>query len=128
MAGKLVVEPVTVPRATMIAIRRAGGRYLEEKRKLTLPVSRYFKLEEGDSLYGPVTELLKSLVEGGGDVSSPAAEKKKAPAGRAGATGAGSKAAGAAARAKRADAALERRRNRNLTTRTVRATRRGGSR
>ena len=128
VAGKLVVELVTVPRATMIAIRRAGGRYLEEKRKLTLPVSRYFKLEEGDSLYGPVTELLKSLVEGGGDVSSPAAEKKKAPAGRAGATGAGSKAAEAAARAKRADAALERRRNRNLTTRTVRATRRGGSR
>lgn len=126
VAGKLVVEPVSVPRSKMIAIRRAGGRYLEEKRKLTLPVSRYFKLEEEDTLFGPVTELLKSLVEGEGEAAA-AAEKKEAPAGRAGAS-AGSKAAEAAARAKRADAALERRRNRNLTTRTVRATRRGGSR
>ncbi|MDO4502907.1 MAG: transcription-repair coupling factor [Coriobacteriia bacterium] len=128
VAGKLVVEPVTVPRDKMIAIRRAGGRYLEDKRKLTLPVSRYFKLEEGDSLFGPVTDLLKSLVEGQGDAVTSASGDEKAPTRKAGAAKAGSKAAEAAARAKRADAALERRRNRNLTTRTVRATRRGGSR
>ena len=30
--GKLIVEPVAVPRDKMVAIRRAGGRYLAEKR------------------------------------------------------------------------------------------------
>ena len=58
--GKLVVEPVDVPRDKMTPLRRAGGRYLQDKRKLTLPV-RYFKLEEGDSLLRPVAEFLDEL-------------------------------------------------------------------
>ncbi|HIS40339.1 MAG TPA: transcription-repair coupling factor [Candidatus Aphodovivens avistercoris] len=58
--GKLVVEPVDVPRSKMTALRRAGGRYLADKRKLSLPV-RYFKLDEGDSLLRPVAEFLEEL-------------------------------------------------------------------
>ena len=61
--GKLVVEPVDVPRDKMTPLRRAGGRYLQDKRKLTLPV-RYFKLEEGDSLLRPVAEFLDELAGG----------------------------------------------------------------
>ena len=58
--GKLIVEPVAVPRDKMVAIRRAGGRYLAEKRKLTLP-TRYFKMDEGDALFGAVLDFLKEL-------------------------------------------------------------------
>ncbi len=58
--GKLIVEPVAVPRDKMVSIRRAGGRYLAEKRKLTLP-TRYFKVEEGDALFGAVLDFLKEL-------------------------------------------------------------------
>ena len=61
--GKLVVEPVDIPRDKMTPLRRAGGRYLQDKRKLTLPV-RYFKLEEGDSLLRPVAEFLDELTGG----------------------------------------------------------------
>ena len=64
--GKLVVEPIDVPRDKMTPLRRAGGRYLQDKRKLTLPI-RYFKLEEGDSLLVPVAEFLKEFVEGEGE-------------------------------------------------------------
>ena len=58
--GKLIVEPVAVPRDKMVSIRRAGGRYLAEKRKLTLP-TRYFKVDEGDALFGAVLDFLKEL-------------------------------------------------------------------
>ncbi|MEE0844924.1 MAG: transcription-repair coupling factor [Eggerthellaceae bacterium] len=62
--GKLVVEPVDIAKTQMTPLRRAGGRYLQDKRKLTLPL-RYFKLEEGDSLLGPVAEFLRDLVREG---------------------------------------------------------------
>ncbi|WP_080798022.1 transcription-repair coupling factor [Arabiibacter massiliensis] len=58
--GKLVVEPIDVPREKMTALRRSGGRYLADKRKLTLPL-RHFKLDEGDNLLAPVAEFLKEL-------------------------------------------------------------------
>ena len=64
--GKLIVEPVAVPRDKMVSIRRAGGRYLAEKRKLTLP-TRYFKVEEGDALFGAVLDFLKELSGGEGE-------------------------------------------------------------
>ena len=60
VAGKLIVEPVSVPKEKMIPIRRAGGRFMTEKRKLTLPL-RYFKVEEGDALFGCVLDFLKEL-------------------------------------------------------------------
>ncbi|MEG1433945.1 MAG: transcription-repair coupling factor [Gordonibacter sp.] len=59
-AGRLVVEPIDVPRDKMTGLRRAGGRYLADKRKLQLPL-RYFKLDEGDNLLGPVFAFLKEL-------------------------------------------------------------------
>ena len=58
--GRLVVEPIDVSRDRMTGLRRAGGRYLADKRKLQLPL-RYFKLDEGDNLLGPVSEFLKEL-------------------------------------------------------------------
>ena len=61
--GKLVVEPVDIARDKMTPLRRAGGRYLQDKRKLALPV-RYFKLEEGDSLLRPVAKFLDELTGG----------------------------------------------------------------
>ncbi|MEA5020825.1 MAG: transcription-repair coupling factor [Gordonibacter sp.] len=61
-AGRLVVEPIDVPRDKMTGLRRAGGRYLADKRKLQLPL-RYFKLDEGDNLLGPVSTFLKELAE-----------------------------------------------------------------
>lgn len=59
--GKLVIEPVDVPKDKVTSLRRSGGRYLGDKRKLALPL-RYFKLEEGDNLLGPVFAFLKELV------------------------------------------------------------------
>lgn len=58
--GRLVVEPIDIARDKMTKLRRAGGRYLADKRKLQLPL-RYFKVEEGESLLEPVFELLKEL-------------------------------------------------------------------
>ena len=60
VGGKLIVEPVSVPKDKMVPIRRAGGRFLSEKRKLTLPL-KYFKVEEGDALFGKVLDFLKEL-------------------------------------------------------------------
>ncbi|MBR5259472.1 MAG: transcription-repair coupling factor [Eggerthellaceae bacterium] len=61
VAGKLIVEPIAVPKGSMIPLRRAGGRYLEEKKKLTLPL-RYFKLGEEDNLLGPVARFLEEML------------------------------------------------------------------
>ncbi|MDO4291405.1 MAG: transcription-repair coupling factor [Eggerthellaceae bacterium] len=63
--GKLVVEPIDVPAAKLTTLRRAGGRYLPDKRKLTLPV-RYFKLDEGDNLMGPIARFLEEMLGCGG--------------------------------------------------------------
>ncbi len=60
VAGKLVVYPLDIPRDKMTPLRRAGGRYLAEKRKLTLPL-RYFKLTEKDNLLGPVARFLEDF-------------------------------------------------------------------
>ena len=64
--GRLVVEPIDVPRSKMTLLRRAGGRYVADKRKLQLPL-RYFKLEESDNLLGPVTRFLAELLGKGSD-------------------------------------------------------------
>jgi len=58
--GKLVVEPIAVPKTAMTPLRRSGGRYLAEKKKLTLPL-RHFKLDEGDNLLGPIARFLEEL-------------------------------------------------------------------
>ncbi|MFR3092883.1 MAG: TRCF domain-containing protein, partial [Eggerthella lenta] len=48
-------------RDKMTGLRRAGGRYLADKRKLSLPL-RYFKLDEGDNLLA-VAEFLEELAK-----------------------------------------------------------------
>ena len=60
VAGKLVVEPIDIPKEALISLRRAGGRYLADKRKLQLPM-RYFKLEEDDTLLEPINTFLHEM-------------------------------------------------------------------
>ena len=60
VAGKLVVEPIDIPRDKMAPVRRAGGRYLSDKRKLQLPL-KYFRLTEKDNLFGPVAKFLREM-------------------------------------------------------------------
>ena len=60
VAGKLVVEPIDIPRDKMVPVRRAGGRYLSDKRKLQLPL-KYFRLTEKDNLFGPVAMFLREM-------------------------------------------------------------------
>jgi transcription-repair coupling factor (superfamily II helicase) len=60
VAGKLIVEPIDIPRDKMTGLRRSGGRYLADKRKLQLPL-RYFKIAEGDALFAPVLGFLKEM-------------------------------------------------------------------
>ena len=66
VAGKLVVEPIDIPKDAMIPLRRAGGRYLADKRKLTLPL-RYFKLEEDDNLLEPINKFLHEMLDKNGE-------------------------------------------------------------
>ena len=60
VAGKLVVEPIDIPRDKMTPLRRAGGRYLADKRKLQLPL-KYFRLTEKDNLFTPAAKFLKEM-------------------------------------------------------------------
>lgn len=60
--GKLVVEPIDIPKSKLTEIRRAGGRYLADKRKLQLPI-RYFKLGEDDNLLPRVGVFLREMEE-----------------------------------------------------------------
>ncbi len=60
--GKLVVEPIDIPKSKLTEIRRAGGRYLADKRKLQLPI-RYFKLGEDDNLLPRVGAFLREMEE-----------------------------------------------------------------
>lgn len=60
--GKLVVEPIDIPKSKTTEILRAGGRYLADKRKLQLPI-RYFKLDENDNLLPRVGAFLREMEE-----------------------------------------------------------------
>ena len=112
--GKLVVEPIEVPSSKMTTLRRAGGRFLADKGRLTLPV-RYFNLEESDNLLGPIARLLDELVgapendrgPSAGETGVSSGEGKTSSGvktaassdGRGGSRGTGSASAGAAGRA-----------------------------
>ena len=112
--GKLVVEPIEVPSSKMTTLRRAGGRFLADKGRLTLPV-RYFNLEESDNLLGPIARLLDELVgapendrgPSAGETGVSSGEGKTSSGvktaassdGRGGSQGTGSASAGAAGRA-----------------------------
>ncbi len=85
VAGRLVVEPIDVPDAKMKPLRRAGGRYNPDKRKLALPL-RYFNLEEQDNLMGPIAGFLAELT---GDDRAEEGEGETEAAAAAGSAGAG---------------------------------------
>lgn len=61
-AGKLNVEPVSVPRDMMTPLRRYGGRYVQQSKKLSLPL-KYFNLKEDESLIDAVWGFLLKLYE-----------------------------------------------------------------
>ncbi len=60
--GKLIVEPIDITRDAMTPFRRFGGRYLADKRRLTLS-ARYFEVEEGESLLKPIAKFLEEMLQ-----------------------------------------------------------------
>ena len=62
IAGALTIEPIALTHEKSIELRRGGGRYLAEKRKLSLPL-RYFKLTEDDALFVVIARFLEALAE-----------------------------------------------------------------
>ena len=59
-ANNLKNISIDIPRDKMTPLRRAGGRYLADKRKLQLPL-KYFRLTEKDNLFTPVAKFLKEM-------------------------------------------------------------------
>ncbi|MEG1561729.1 MAG: transcription-repair coupling factor [Raoultibacter sp.] len=49
VGGKLNIDPITIGREKLTALRRYGVRYMPQTKKLSLPL-RYFKLDEGDNI------------------------------------------------------------------------------
>ncbi len=60
IGGRLVVEPITLSSSQLTSLRRRGGRYLADKKKLSLPV-RALGAEEDKSVLQAVSELLGRL-------------------------------------------------------------------
>ncbi len=60
--GKLTIEPIDVTRSVMTSLRRSGGRYFSDKRRLTLPM-RYFDQEDDDALMASIAEFLVEILE-----------------------------------------------------------------
>ncbi len=64
-AGKLIVEPIAIPKATATTLRRSGGRYIADKQRFTIPLKHLETVgEDQESLLPPVESFLKELVEG----------------------------------------------------------------
>uniref|UniRef100_UPI0026767407 TRCF domain-containing protein n=1 Tax=uncultured Adlercreutzia sp. TaxID=875803 RepID=UPI0026767407 len=93
VGGRLVVEPVDVPADAMKALRRAGGRYNPDKRKLALPL-RYFSDEERENLLPAIARFLGELT--GEEAEEAAGANEPAGDGTAAAAAAGDGAAAAA--------------------------------
>ena len=62
VSGKLVVEPIDIPRDVMSALRRARATWVADKRKLRLPL-KYFAAKDDAELMQDVLEFLRGLVE-----------------------------------------------------------------
>lgn len=62
VAGKLMIEPVSLTREQQTQMRRHGGRYLDASKKLSLPL-RYFKLGGDESILDALGQFLKELFE-----------------------------------------------------------------
>lgn len=62
--GKLVVEPIAISRSEGIALRRAGGRYIADKQRLTMPLKHFEKANEGKrGLLSQIEAFLKELID-----------------------------------------------------------------
>ena len=59
-AGKLNLEPIDISKDAMLPLRRYGGRYTQQSRKLSLPL-KYFHLEEDDNLIDAIWNFLQDL-------------------------------------------------------------------
>ena len=66
VGGKLIVEPVDIPDELSMKIRRAGGSYLADKRKLRLPL-KYFG-PDGSSLRDRSTRRSSRVSVGAGKI------------------------------------------------------------
>jgi len=62
VGGKLIIEPVDVPRALSIKMRRYGGRFTPSNRKLRLPL-KYFGTIEPDGLLACVARFIHELID-----------------------------------------------------------------
>ena len=63
VAGKLVVEPIDIPREVMADLRRAKATWTPDKRKLRLPL-KYFGAEDDGQLMEGVLRLLQDIARG----------------------------------------------------------------
>ena len=62
VAGKLVVDPIDIPRDTMKALRRSRATWTPDKRKLRLPL-KHFAAEDDAQLMEAVLAFLRSVLE-----------------------------------------------------------------
>ncbi|MBQ6454663.1 MAG: transcription-repair coupling factor [Eggerthellaceae bacterium] len=62
VGGKLIIEPVDVPRALSTKMRRYGGRFTPSSRKLRLPL-KYFGTIEPDGLLARVAGFVHELID-----------------------------------------------------------------
>ena len=62
VGGKLVIEPVDIPRNMSIKLRRYGGKYTPSNRKLRLPL-KYFGTIEPDGLLGVIAKFVHELID-----------------------------------------------------------------
>ena len=69
VGGKLVVEPVDVPAELSTKIRRAGGSYLADKRKLRLPL-KYFGADGATAARDRTTRRSSRVSVGAGKIGA----------------------------------------------------------
>ena len=62
VAGKLVVEPVDIPRDVMSSLRRARATWTADKRKLRLPL-KYFAAQDDAQLMQAILAFLEGLTQ-----------------------------------------------------------------
>ena len=63
VGGKLVVEPIEIPRDVMATLRRAKATWTPDKKKLRLPL-KYFGAEDDSQLMEGVLRLLNEIARG----------------------------------------------------------------
>ena len=62
VTGKLVVDPIDIPAATMKTLRRSKATWTPDKRKPRLPL-KHFAAENDSQLLEAILEFLKDLTD-----------------------------------------------------------------